>query len=183
MALPLSLCSPKARRRPSGTTTVNTLSDIRNSARRHLYGKAGQGVSNPASHFLPMGHTDVLFTALRHVIYQIEPTSATPIATVIREELTDAQMYSLLADTHITPPIVRPRRTVETHNRKPSTTSEQRIIRADALKKIMVEARNKHARQLLSYGHRDVDIIYKCSRYQVEPFRSDKEKLQALVCF
>lgn len=147
---------------------------MKTAARRNLYGRPGKTVSSSSSHFIPYRLHDVVFTSLRLVIFKIDPTSATPIAHHLRNDLNDAEIFKLLGD------LQSGERGIESH---PKGWIESRFQRCKALKEKMAEAKIKHAIHLRDEGAVDVDIIYSVPSYQVLPFKADKEKLEHLVSF
>jgi len=153
-------------------------SDLQQHQRRQIYGRPLKQLSSAASHYTSYRVYDVVFTSLRMIVFQIDPTSATPIAHIIRDELNDAQVFDLIEN--ISEPTTHwklGRKYVKSF----ATVHPDRAARYDALRRKMAEARIKHAEFLREEGLRDVDIIYKCSKYEVEPFKTDKEKIKAAV--
>ncbi|TKA70032.1 hypothetical protein B0A55_09079 [Friedmanniomyces simplex] len=122
-----------------------------------------KALSSSAAHFVPMGPFDVTLSSLRMVIFQIDETSATLVAQVIREELNDTQICNLLQGIYISPP-----------------DADKRVVRAAALCKKMYQARIQLAKNLRDCGFVDVDVIYQCEDYRVEPFKNDKDKVSGL---
>ncbi|KAK5130680.1 hypothetical protein LTR08_001841 [Meristemomyces frigidus] len=150
-------------------------SELKQYQRRQVYGRPVKDTSSGASRIIPSGVYDVAFMALRVVVAIINPASATPITHLLRNVLDDVEISTLIWDlcgksgsknlweVHTTtPPRLDPRR-------------------GKALRQKIDEARALHAVKLRNEGMVDVDVVYKCSQYQIEPFRSDKELLAARV--
>ncbi|KAK1049079.1 hypothetical protein LTR33_014824, partial [Friedmanniomyces endolithicus] len=122
-----------------------------------------QASRKAVARFVPTGPFDVTYASLRMVIFSIEETSATLVAQVIREELNDTQICKLLERVYDSDP-----------------KSEKRVVRAAALYKKIEQARIQLAKNLRDCGFVDVDVIYQCEHYRVEPFKSDKERVSSL---
>lgn len=104
---------------------------------------------------------DLLFTSLRHVIFQIDRRSATAVAHILRDELCDAQIYDLIGDF----------RASENDRMK------KKIVRRTKLEAKMDEARAKHAVKLRNLGMRDVNVMYHGDEAKLCIFKADKELL------
>ncbi|KAK3071723.1 hypothetical protein LTR53_008118 [Teratosphaeriaceae sp. CCFEE 6253] len=156
-------------------TAARDPADVRLQDNRHVYGQNLLGLGASAARFVPTGPYDVTLASLRMVVFQVDHTSATPIAQVIREERNDIQICDLIAQCRISPP------TKVADGNAPNGIGERRVVLdAGPLGKVMKEARIKHAENLRDTGFVDVDIVYKCDGYRVEPYKSDKDLLAAL---
>lgn len=152
-------------------------SDVRQHQRRHIYGRPLQKLSSTASHHVSFRPYDVVFTSLRLVIFQLDPKSATPIAHIIRDELDDGDVFELIKglDLHMQ------RASPLTSAPLPASYPRNQSPCIALLRSKIDAARVKHAEFLRDNGMIDVDIIYKCSKYEVEPLKSDKEIMEAQV--
>ena len=151
-------------------------SDLKQYQRSHAYGRPNQDTTSAASQITPPRIAyDVVFTTLRLVVARVNPISATPIAYILRGRLSDAKICELVRDLCGDGGSKLPSR--------PHTTAQPRLDprKGKALRTMIDEARVAHAMKLAMEQLVDVDIIYKCSQYQVEPFRSDKDLLAARV--
>ncbi|KAK0948317.1 hypothetical protein LTR29_000434 [Friedmanniomyces endolithicus] len=137
----------------------NTTSD----QKRLAHDAKVQASRKAAARFVPAGPFDVTYTSLRMVIFSIEETSATLVAQVIRQELNDTQICKLLERVYSSDP-----------------RSEKRVVRSADLYKKIEQARIQLAKNLRDCGFVDVDVIYQCEYYRVEPFKSDKERVSSL---
>ena len=151
-------------------------SDLKQYQRSHAYGRPNQDTTSAASQITPPRIAyDVVFTTLRLVVARVNPISTTPIAYILRGRLSDAEICELVRDLCGDGGSKLPSR--------PHTTAQPRLDprKGKALRTMIDEARVAHAMKLAMEQLVDVDIIYKCSQYQVEPFRSDKDLLAARV--
>ncbi|KAK1090252.1 hypothetical protein LTR48_008650, partial [Friedmanniomyces endolithicus] len=128
----------------------NTTSD----QKRLAHDAKVQASRKAAARFVPAGPFDVTYTSLRMVIFSIEETSATLVAQVIRQELNDTQICKLLERVYSSDP-----------------RSEKRVVRSADLYKKIEQARIQLAKNLRDCGFVDVDVIYQCEYYRVEPFK------------
>ncbi|KAK0322818.1 hypothetical protein LTR91_002593 [Friedmanniomyces endolithicus] len=137
--------------------------NLTNDQKRRAHDARVQASRKAAARFVPSGPFDVTFASLRMVIFSIEETSATLVAQVIREELNDTQICKLLERVY-----------------NPDPKSEKCVVRSAALYKKIKQARIQLAKNLRDSGSVDVDVIYQCEHYRVEPFKSDKERVSSL---
>ncbi|KAK0997809.1 hypothetical protein LTR54_009606 [Friedmanniomyces endolithicus] len=137
--------------------------NLTDAQKRLVHDAKVQASRKAAARFVPTGPFDVTYSSLRMVIFSIEETSATLVAQVIREELNDTQICKLLERVY-----------------NPDPKSEKRVVRAAALYKKIEQARIQLAKNLRECGFVDVDVIYQCEYYRVEPFKSDKERVSSL---
>ncbi|KAK0774669.1 hypothetical protein LTS16_023365, partial [Friedmanniomyces endolithicus] len=137
--------------------------NITDDQKRLIHDAKVQASHKAAARFVPTGPFDVTYSSLRMVIFSIEETSATLVAQVIREELNDTQICKLLERVY-----------------NPDPNSEKRVVRAAALYRKIEQARIQLAKNLRDCGFVDVDVIYQCEYYRVEPFKSDKERVSSL---
>ncbi len=140
--------------------------NITDDQKRLIHDAKVQASHKAAARFVPTGPFDVTYSSLRMVIFSIEETSATLVAQVIREELNDTQICKLLERVY-----------------NPDPNSEKRVVRAAALYRKIEQARIQLAKNLRDCGFVDVDVIYQCEYYRVEPFKSDKERVSSLVSY
>ncbi|KAK4545781.1 hypothetical protein LTR36_002735 [Oleoguttula mirabilis] len=152
--------------------------DVRQHQRRRIYGRPLQKLSSAASHYVAYQPYDVVFTSLRLVVFQIEPTSATPIAHIIRDALTDGDVFELIKGLDLHVPAAASKQG-GAHGTTETSVLKDQLTRYGLLCDKIKEARVKHAERLRDDGMVDVDVIYKCSKYQVEPFKTDKEIMEA----
>jgi len=132
-----------------------------------------------ASSFLPYQAHDLVYTSLRLAVFRIDPTSASPVAQVIRDESNDGVVFKLLEDLYI--PARGPQLANPASYNGPLRATAARLKRYQILCQRIAKARVTHAERLRDQGLCDVDIIFKCEQYQVEPFKGEKQRVEAAV--
>ena len=150
-------------------------SDLKQYQRCQVYGRPIPNPSSAASHIIPTRIYDGAFLTLRVGVARVDPASATPITHILRRELNDSEISELVQDLCGNGSSKKPK---EAH-----TAARPRLdpSRGKALRLKIDQARALHATHLREENMVDVDIIYECSHYQVEPFRSDMGLLAARV--
>lgn len=110
-----------------------------------------------AEHFIPRMSYDTMFAALRHVIFKIDRKSATPIAHIIYDSCTDAELSEL--SSGVCPIGGRDLYLYELWWQQAESKKLKHPPYARLRAKIE-EAREHHSRQLREHGYEDVDITY-----------------------
>ncbi|KAI7337353.1 hypothetical protein KC315_g2360 [Hortaea werneckii] len=137
------------------------------------YGKPPQDLITAASQILPYRKYDLVFDSLRNVIFGLDKRSAMPIAHIIRDNMTDTQICALIDG------ICGPEKPMAKHLREGGLTEAARKANIDKLSQKMENARVEHAKNLRESGLRDVEVVYKCDGLKIEPFKTDKEVIEA----
>ncbi|GAB1741388.1 hypothetical protein NU219Hw_g6622t1 [Hortaea werneckii] len=137
------------------------------------YGKPPNDLITAASHILPYRKYDMVFDSLYNVIFGLEKKSAMPIAHIIRDSMTDTQICALIDG------ICGPEKPMARHLREGGLTEAARKANIDRLSKKMDDARVEHSKNLRKSGLRDVEVVYKCDGLKIEPFKTDKEVIEA----
>ena len=135
--------------------------------------------------FEQIGPHDVMFQALRLVIFRIDERSATPIAHLLREELNDAEVFQLIDDYHSSAMEKAPK----LPNKIKLATSvsiykQDEIVKAKSvsfakLRAKMEYGRKKHATNLRNGDFVDVDIMYHGDEAKLHIFINDKMRIAA----
>lgn len=120
---------------------------------------------------LPHGPTDLVYTSLYAVVFQLEGASAAPIAYIIRKRMNDGAIFEMIQG------VSEPQPAQEVASTGPASRARQ--ARIAALKKEMREARLQHSAHLQERDMQDVDIVYKVDKYHIEPVKTDKEIIEA----
>ncbi|KAI7083556.1 hypothetical protein KC356_g7488 [Hortaea werneckii] len=170
--MPADLASIVRRRRPSALH-----SQLEENLRQHQqwkpYGKPSNNLITAASQILPYRRYDLVFDSLRNVIFGLDRRSAMPIAHIIRDSMTDTQICALING------ICGPEKSMAKHLKGGGLTEAARKANIDKLGQKMEEARVKHGKNLRESGLRDVEVVYKCDGLKIEPFKTDKEVIEA----
>ncbi|KAI7281550.1 hypothetical protein KC345_g4058 [Hortaea werneckii] len=170
--MPADLASIVRRRRPSALHS-QLEANLRQHQQWKPYGKPPTDLITAASQILPYRRYDLVFDSLRNVIFGLDKKSAMPIAHIIRDSMTDTQICALIDG------ICGPEKPMAKHLREGGLTEAARKANIDKLSQKMEEARVKHAQNLRESGLRDVEVVYKCDGLKIEPFKTDKEVIEA----
>ncbi|KAK3675626.1 hypothetical protein LTR78_004710 [Recurvomyces mirabilis] len=125
---------------------------------------------NAAERVLPNIRYNTIFTMLQGLVFDIDPTSATPIALQIRLELSDDEIRPLLEARRLPPSAAVNRLSLRARPH----------VRNERLREEIRKARSTWAQKLAAHDFIDVDIRFTVAQYQVEPFKSIKEELAGL---
>ncbi|KAI7668371.1 hypothetical protein KC319_g6412, partial [Hortaea werneckii] len=170
--MPADLASIVRRRRPS-VLHSQLEANLRQHQQWKPYGKPPTDLITAASQILPYRRYDLVFDSLRNVIFGLDKKSAMPIAHIIRDSMTDTQICALIDG------ICGPEMPMAKHLREGGLTEAARKANIDKLSQKVEGARVKHAQNLRERGLRDVEVVYKCDGLKIEPFKTDKEVIEA----
>ena len=133
---------------------------------------------------------DALHFQLHGIITLANPVSATPIAEILREDYEHEEIQTWVDEYRKMPyprTIGRPTKS-QPKGRvmidSPEIAAEKNAARARKCKLIgekMIEGKAKHAIHLRDMAYRDLDILYKSERKEVQRLKEDENKLVALV--
>ena len=156
-------------------------SDDVNAARSHNHGdilSKPRGIPTRfGSKTKPCPQLSLEFISLRHVIFDINPKSATPIARILRAELTDREILDLLEAFHDSAPEEASISHAEATSHflwQQDEPVTKRTIGCAKLHRLIDDARCKHAVRLRDGGLVDVEIMYVNHPNLVMTFKEDK---------
>ena len=178
MELPLRRADRARRWDPIAEEPPQVESQLKLHQRQPQYGRPVGSLHSSASlrnNFGPV--YDAAFASVQTLVFQIEQTSATPIAEVIRQEMNDAQMTALLDGA--SEPVSPTGSKIKNKARLPNLGNPDRPFIIMSLKEVIAKARVRHAENLYWRGEWDVDIVYNRDRYCVEPLKTDRETIEA----
>lgn len=143
-----------------------------------LQERAKRNAPKTADHFIPRIAYDTLFAALRHVIFKVDRKSATPIAHIIFESCSDAEVVELASG--ICPIGGRDAHLYELWWQQ---SEEQKLKHAPyaRLRAKIEQARDFHSAQLREHGYEDVDIIYWGSQSNYTFMKADEVEIKKSV--
>ena len=107
-----------------------------------------------AAHFIPDRSLGLVYMSLRFVVFQVDSKSATPIAYLLRQRLSDAQIYELIHDFN----------------------DEKKKIREK-----IGEVRMVHSLRLRNAEMADVNIMYSGELAGIKIFKEDQEVIEVSV--
>ena len=128
---------------------------------------------SPGREFVTVGGPyDVLFIVLRHVVFQVDRRSATPISELMRDELSEPYIYELINEFSTSGKKIRALRDgFHWVVNEPATANQVACVK---LRAKIDEFRTIHASRLLEKGVRDVNILYSGSEAKIWKYIADR---------
>lgn len=132
------------------------------------------------SYFVPYLKHDVAFTSLRLVIFQIDSKSATPIAHILREQLSDAEVFVLIHQYQQYSKAIQQQE--DSRSKRPLVKAAKPLLPPKLRAKID-EAREKHADNLGVGKMVDVEIMYTGTAASIGAMEFDRHAIEGFVRF
>ena len=143
--------------------------------RKHLYLMPPQVFDSQSPDFVPYALHDVVFTALRHVVFQVDRRSSTPIAHLMRSRLSDGDVFALINEYHTSVAEKATKSGWKSDISKQKSRAKPKSLSCVKLRAKIEEARSWHATRLREQGMRDVDVLYRGDAAKLRYFIRDKE--------